>query len=88
MTSETSQTGQAPQRRQSFAVTSLIFCVIGGIVSVGAGIYLANLKAASSDNLFAAIANGIGWYCVGKGIFMMASPFQLRGGAHHLFHGG
>ena len=74
------------EKQQSFAVTSLVFCVIGGIASVGAGIYLANLTAASSNNMLQAIANGVGWYCIGKGIFMMASPFQLRGAAYHFFH--
>ena len=88
MTSETTQTTNAPATPQSFAMTSLFFCVIGGLVSVGAGIYLASLDAASSNSMFEAIANGMGWYCIGKGIFMMASPFQLRGAAYHLFHRG
>lgn len=87
MATETIQAEQAPKEQQSFAVASLIFCILGGIVSIGAGIYLAGLSSVNSNSMFEAIANGIGWYCIGKGLFMMASPFQLRGAAYSLLRG-
>lgn len=62
-----------------FGGWSRFACVAGGIVAIGGGISLAGLRAASENNLFAAIANGIGWYCIGKGIFMVAVPFQAKG---------
>ncbi len=62
-----------------FSGTSLVFCVIGAVVSIGGGLSLIGLRAASDSNLLQGIANGIGWYCLGKGIFMLAVPFQARG---------
>ena len=64
---------------QNFSGASRFFCVIGGIAAIFGGISLAFLKAAGENSLPEAIANGIGWYCIGKGIFMIASPFQLKG---------
>lgn len=64
---------------EGFGGWSRFLCVIGGIVAIGGGISLAGLRAASENNLLAAIANGIGWYCIGKGIFMIAIPFQAKG---------
>ena len=55
-----------------------IVCVLGGIVAIGGGLSLVTLKAASENNLFEAIAHGIGWYCIGKGLFMVAIPFQVK----------
>lgn len=58
---------------------SLLFCIVGALVCMGGGLSLISIKAASDNNLFQAIANGIGWYCLGKGIFMLAAAFQARG---------
>lgn len=69
----------AAAQLEEFGGWSRFLCVMGGIVAIGGGISLAGLRAASENNLFAAIANGIGWYCIGKGIFMLAIPFQAKG---------
>jgi hypothetical protein len=56
---------------------SYFFCMVGGLFAIFGGVYLLGLEAASgSDNLFTAIAHGIGFYCVGKGIFMIAILFK------------
>jgi hypothetical protein len=36
------------------------------------------LKRRAKTILFEAIAHGIGWYCIGKGLFMIAIPFQAK----------
>jgi len=66
---------------------SALFCALGGVVSIGAGIYLASLNAETGNSLIEAIANGIGWYCIGKGLFMLASTFHAQGLARYLFRG-
>ena len=53
-------------------------CSIGGLVVIAAGIKLSMLEAESANSLLAAVANGIGWYCIGRGIFMIAASFQAR----------
>lgn len=57
---------------------SFIFSIIGGAVSIFGGITLATLKAQGDASLLEALANGIGFYCIGKGIYMIAMVFQLR----------
>ena len=64
---------------EGFGGASRFFCIIGGVIAIYGGISLAGLRAASENNLFAAIANGIGWYCIGKGVFMIAIAFQAKG---------
>lgn len=68
----------------NFSSTSRFFCILGGIAALIGGLNLALLKAAGDNSLPEAIANGIGWYCIGKGIFMIASPFQLKGAVNLL----
>lgn len=63
----------------NFSNASRFFCILGGIAAIFGGLSLAFLKAVGENSLPEAIANGIGWYCIGKGIFMIASPFQLKG---------
>lgn len=69
---------------EGFGGSSRFFCIVGGVVAIGGGISLAGLRAASENNLLAAIANGIGWYCIGKGIFMIAMAFQVKEGVLRL----
>lgn len=57
---------------------SLLFCIIGGIICIFGGFSLIGLKAASDNSMLESIANGIGWYCLGKGIFMIAAPLHAR----------
>jgi len=53
-------------------------CVVGGLVAIVAGCKLAMLEAASENSLVSATANGLGWYCIGRGIFMIGAPFHTR----------
>lgn len=82
---EVTQTASDPMQQPAdtpqadFGGLSRWTCVFGGLVAIGGGVSLASLRAASDNSLFEAIANGIGWYCIGKGIFMMAIPFQAKG---------
>ena len=50
----------------------LLFFILGSLSLIG-------LKAASNNNMLQSIANSIGWYCLGKGIFMIAAPVHARG---------
>lgn len=52
---------------------SKVFKIIAGAVSIGAGLYLAGTTAQGSNSMLQVLANGIGWYCIGRGIFMIAS---------------
>lgn len=62
-----------------FGGASLLFCILGGILCIFGGFSLIGLKAASENSMIQSIANGIGWYCLGKGIFMIAAPLHARG---------
>lgn len=57
---------------------SNVFCVFGGLFAIFGGFQLAFLHSASENNILQAIANGIGWYCIGKGIFMISLPFKIK----------
>lgn len=76
---------EAPAKQPEFATVSAVFSVVAGLIAIGAGIYLANLDSSSGNSLIAAGENGIGWYCIAKGLFMAASPFELRGAVRTLF---
>ena len=76
--SNTNQANSSPTTT-NFSSASRFFCILGGIAAICGGLSLAFLKASGENSLLEAIANGIGWYCIGKGIFMIASPFQLKG---------
>lgn len=84
MSSEDVEKARAQVQPQTFAGASLVFSVLGGLACVVAGIYLASVDAVDSSSLGQVLANGIGWYCIGRGLFMMATPFQLRGAVNHL----
>ena len=71
---------------KNFSKTSRFFCVLGGIFAVIGGLSLALLTAAGENSLPQAIANGIGWYCIGKGVFMIASTYQFKGAVNFLRH--
>lgn len=60
-------------------MTSNIFAIIGGVVCIFGGIMLAGLEARGNDSMIEAIANGMGIYFIGKGIYMISMVSQLRG---------
>jgi len=68
----------------AWATPSKIFAIVGGAVCIVGGIGLAGLKARGADSMIEAIANGIGYYFIGKGIFMISMVSQFRAAIHKL----
>lgn len=62
----------------AWGTSSRILGVIGGAVAIFGGVTLIGLKAASENSLIEAIAHGIGIYCVGKGVFMIAAVGNMK----------
>lgn len=62
----------------SWATTSKIFAILGGVVCIFGGLSLAGLKAQGVNSMLESIANGMGYYFIGKGTYMIAMVFQLR----------
>lgn len=56
---------------------SKAFSIIAGIISIIAGIYLASTRAAGSNSLIETLINGIGWYCIARGIYMISSIWYI-----------
>lgn len=50
---------------------------LAGLVCIGAGVYLLTLRARASDSLIQALANGVGVYCIGRGLGLIASTGML-----------
>jgi hypothetical protein len=69
---------------ESWGGVSRWFTIIGGIIAIFGGLSLVGLKAAGANSMIESIANGMGWYFIGKGLFMMATPFQVRGAIDRL----
>lgn len=70
----------------SWAKTSKVFAIIGGLVCIFGGIGLIGLKAAGANSMIESIANGMGYYFVGKGVFMIAIVLQFRTALQRLFN--
>ncbi len=60
------------------------FCIASGVIAIFGGLSLVGLKAAGANSMIESIANGMGWYFIGKGLFMMATPFEIRGAVSRL----
>ena len=73
-----SQVVVAPEIQSPWGNVSRGFCILGGIVVIFAGISLAGLRAADSNSMIGSIANGMGWYFIGKGIFMIAMAINFQ----------
>jgi len=56
----------------------MIGSIIGGLFCIFAGLYLATLKAAASNSLIQYIANGMGVYFIGKGIYIISFSIQVN----------
>ena len=54
------------------------FCIFGGVIAIFGGLSLAGLKSQGDNNMLEAIANGMGYYFIGKGIFMIAVSLNFR----------
>lgn len=67
-----------------WGMASRAFCVFAGIISIVGGLSLFTLKAASENSLIEALAHGIGIYCIGKGLFMMAATANFTEAVNRL----
>lgn len=78
--SESTPTPPAPSSAASTSWGSVSrgFCLFGGVLAFLGGMQLAGLKAEGANSLLEAIANGLGLYCMGKGVFMIAISLNLR----------
>jgi hypothetical protein len=55
---------------------SKFFAILAGLVSIFAGIYLASIQSAASNSLISTIANGMGWYYIARGLYMISMLYQ------------
>jgi hypothetical protein len=69
----------------SWGSSSRAICIISGGIAISGGVNLVMIKAAGENSILEAIAHGMGLYFIGKGIFMIAIPFQVRGAVARLF---
>lgn len=54
----------------------MIGAIISGVISVLAGLFLAATKSRGADSIMEIMANGIGWYFVARGIYMISTAMQ------------
>ena len=64
--------------RDPWGRVSRIFCILGGIFAIMGGAGLAGLRAASDNSMLQSIANGMGLYMIGKGMFMIAITMNFK----------
>ncbi len=69
---------EASESPKSWGKISKGFCVLGGAIAILGGLSLAGLKAQGDSSMIEAIANGMGYYFIGKGIFMIAITLNVR----------
>jgi hypothetical protein len=70
---------------EEMVVTPRLWAFIGGVVCIFGGISLAWLKAESENSMIESIANGMGYYFIGKGIYMIAMVLELRATVQRFF---
>ena len=56
----------------------MISIYLSATISILAGLFLATLTAKGPDSMIQLLANGMGWYFVARGIYMVASFRQLQ----------
>ena len=69
----------------TWANPSKVFAIIGGAVCIFGGLSLVGLKAAGANSMIESIANGMGYYFIGKGMYMIAMVMQFRTAIQKLF---
>jgi len=55
----------------------MVGAIIGGIICIIAGLYLSQIRSVGGNRIMEGIGNGIGWYCIGKGIYLISNAVQL-----------
>lgn len=56
----------------------MIGAIVSGVISVLAGLFLAAVKSRGTDSIVEILANGIGWYFVARGIYMISTALQAN----------
>jgi vacuolar-type H+-ATPase subunit I/STV1 len=56
----------------------MIGAIVSGVISVLAGLFLAATKSRGADNIMEIMANGIGWYFIARGIYMISTSMQAN----------
>lgn len=69
----------------AWANRSKVFAVIGGVICILGGLSLVGLKAQGANSMIESIANGMGYYFIGKGMYMIAMVIQFRTAIQKLF---
>lgn len=54
----------------------MIGAIVSGVISVLAGLFLAAVKSRGTDSIVELLANGIGWYFMARGIYMISTAMQ------------
>lgn len=52
--------------------------IICGVIAIMAGLFLAASQAIGSNSMLTVIANGVGWYCVASGAYMIMRARQTE----------
>jgi len=76
----------SPAVTNVWGTSSRILGVIGGATAIFGGVTLVGLKAASENSLIEAIAHGLGIYCIGKGVFMIAAVTNMKAAVDFIAH--
>ncbi len=56
----------------------MIASIFSGIICMIGGLLLLTIREAGSQNLLGVIANGIGIYCIGKGLYVIFQGMELN----------
>jgi len=56
----------------------MIGAIVSGVISVLAGLFLAGAKSRGADSMVEILANGIGWYFMARGIYMISTAMQAK----------
>lgn len=57
----------------------MIGSIIGGVICIIGGLWLFTVRAVGAQSMMQALANGIGVYCIGKGVYIISQAVQLNG---------
>lgn len=66
--------------------TPRLWAFIGGAACIFGGLSLAFLKAQGENSMIESIANGMGYYFIGKGTYMIAMVVELRATVQRFFN--
>lgn len=56
----------------------MIAPIISAVISIFSGIYLTSVQAVGPNSIMQMIANGMGWYCIAHGIYMISAARKAK----------